>query len=333
MLTEFGKEIRKIRIDKGLRLLDLAERISMSSAFVSAVETGRKPVPADYPAMVGAAMGLSVEETQRLERAADQDRSQISIGNLPSDTKELLAAFARRVDDVPPHILDELRKAVFKSLGADIPFQRRRRGVLVPPTLTTWLRQFAENVRSIFVGPDDVWFPIMDVLENRLGRLIDGFYLDVWSAKELDGDEGRVIAGEHCLILRDDVYKGAWLNDGRGRFTACHELLHFLLHRRISLARSREDHHEVFRDSEWQADTFAGTLLMSPRHAKLFRGAQDGSIRCGMTQQAASVMLAKYHKGGAYVTLYLLSKRAASPALESWRKRPGWSALLPGNLA
>jgi transcriptional regulator with XRE-family HTH domain len=132
MLTEFGKEIRKLRIDKGLRLLDLAERLSMSSAFVSAVETGRKPIPIGYPAMAGAAMGLSREEIERLERAADKAKSQISLENLSSDKRELLAAFARRPDDVPQHLLDELRKAVFKSSGSDIPFQRRRRGILVP---------------------------------------------------------------------------------------------------------------------------------------------------------------------------------------------------------
>ena len=219
MLTSFGKEIRKLRIDKGLRLLDLADRLGMSSAFVSAVETGRKPIPTGYPATVGVAMSLSPNEIECLERAADKDRSQISVENLPSDKRELLAAFARRPDDVPQYLLDELRKAVFKSLGTEMPFQRRRRGVLVPPASTAWLRQFAEDVRSIFVGPNDVWFPIMDVLENRLGKLIDGFYLDIWSKKELDGDEGRVIAGENCLILCDNVYKGAWLNDGRDRFT------------------------------------------------------------------------------------------------------------------
>lgn len=296
MLTEFGKEIRKLRIDRGLRLLDLADRLEVSSAFVSAIETGRKSMPSNYVASTARAMGLSQEEERRLERAADQSRMQVSVGALPSDQRELLAAFARRVDDVPQHLLDELRKAVFKSDDSETPFHRKRKGLLVPPVSTTRLRECAEYVRSIFVGTDDIQFPIMDVLETRIGKVIEGFHLEVWTRKELGGDEGRVTSGDNWLVLREDVYRGAWLGDGRARFTACHELCHFLLHRKISFARVREDHHEVYRDAEWQADTFAGTLLMSPRHAKLFTGPQEASSRCGMTPSAASVMLSKYQK-------------------------------------
>ncbi len=45
MLTEFGKAIRKIRLDKGEILKDMAKRLGISSAFLSAVENGRKNVP------------------------------------------------------------------------------------------------------------------------------------------------------------------------------------------------------------------------------------------------------------------------------------------------
>lgn len=45
MLTEFGKAIRKIRLDKGEILKDMAKRLGVSSACMSAVENGRKNVP------------------------------------------------------------------------------------------------------------------------------------------------------------------------------------------------------------------------------------------------------------------------------------------------
>ena len=49
MITPFGIATRKFRLDKGLRLLDLAQRLKLSSSFVSAVETGKKP---SLPAML-----------------------------------------------------------------------------------------------------------------------------------------------------------------------------------------------------------------------------------------------------------------------------------------
>ena len=106
----------------------------------------------------------------------------------------------------------------------------------------------------------------MDVLEFRLPALEEGFHLDVCSHAEMGAEEGLVVAGSNCIKLREDVYEGAWNDVGRDRFTACHELGHYLLHRQVAMARVRDDSHPVYRDAEWQADTFAGGLLMSPEH-------------------------------------------------------------------
>ena len=48
MITELGKELRKIRIDQDERLLDMAERLEKSAAFVSAVEVGKKSPPSGF---------------------------------------------------------------------------------------------------------------------------------------------------------------------------------------------------------------------------------------------------------------------------------------------
>ena len=116
--------------------------------------------------------------------------------------------------------------------------------------------------------------------------------------KCLKEDEGRVIAGMTGIILREDVYEGAWRGRSRDRFTACHELAHYLLHRTVTLARARDNSHKIYADSEWQADTFAGTLLMSARHLRLFSGPEDASNACKMSEAAARVMWSKYQVEG-----------------------------------
>lgn len=35
----------------------------------------------------------------------------------------MVAAFARKLDDLPPEFLDEIKKRVFKSDDGDIPFR------------------------------------------------------------------------------------------------------------------------------------------------------------------------------------------------------------------
>ena len=45
MINDFGKWLRKFRIDKGLLLKEMAEHLGVSSAFLSALERGKKHIP------------------------------------------------------------------------------------------------------------------------------------------------------------------------------------------------------------------------------------------------------------------------------------------------
>jgi transcriptional regulator with XRE-family HTH domain len=297
MLTPYGVAARKLRLDRGLRLLDLADALGVTDTFVSAVETGKKPIPKDFVAKVSKAIGLSPTEERELERAADRTRQEVSVAPLSGEKRELVAEFARRIDSLPPDLLRRVKRAVYRS-SAERPFERVRPGLLVPPMSTATLRQFAEAVRTALSEDEETAIPIMDILEFRLPQIMDGFHIQIESQAEMGPEEGRMAAGANSIVFREDVYRAAWRDDGRARFTACHELAHFLLHREIRMARARGDGHPVYRDSEWQADTFAGTLLMSPRHLKQFQSIDDAARRCKMTPHAAGVMWFKYRKEG-----------------------------------
>ena len=141
-LTPFGVAIRKLRLDKRMRLLDLAARLKKSAAFLSAIETGRKPIPDGFVLTVARAMDLSTEQLSDLRKAADRTRKSIAIEKLPEDQRELVAAFARRIDKVPAGMMAELKKIVLKSSDGEQPFHRKRRGIVVPPMSTESLRDF-----------------------------------------------------------------------------------------------------------------------------------------------------------------------------------------------
>lgn len=48
MLTPFGKALRKLRLDLNISLKDMAEKLNVSSSFLSAVETGKKKIPQNF---------------------------------------------------------------------------------------------------------------------------------------------------------------------------------------------------------------------------------------------------------------------------------------------
>jgi hypothetical protein len=193
-------------------------------------------------------MPIFKQKTATLRKAADRIRKDVSIEKLPENQREIVAAFARRLDKVPPDLMAELKKIVLKSSDNEQPFHRTGRGIVVPPISTQNLRKFAEKVRSVFAEDDLIEFPIMDVLEFRLGTVFEGFYIDISEKESVGEDEGRVIGGTKGLALREDVYEGAW--GGRDRFppatssviSSCTEPLQWHEHAKIPT--------RFFRDAE-----------------------------------------------------------------------------------
>lgn len=180
------------------------------------------------------------------------------------------------------------------SHSGEKPFQRRP-GMVVNPRSKAKLIDLAEVVRAAFVPRDQVKFPIMDVLDRQLAKTFTDYDLIVLDEEVMGVFEGLVFAGDNHLRLRNDVYEAACSGDGRARFTACHELAHYLLHRHVAMPRIRGDE-PVYQDAEWQADVFAAALLMPERHALRFNSANEAAAECGMSLTAARYQLKKYGK-------------------------------------
>ena len=298
MLTEFGIEVRQLRMRRGMRLLDLAAALGKSSAYISAIETGKKPIPDGIVDEIANAMGLDSDDKFRIQRAADRSKREVRIDQLDGNEKELVAAFARKVGVLPDDLLEQVKKRVFKSNKNHAPFRRNHAGYLVDPRSQRELWDFADSIWDFFCEPGQIYFPIMDVLEFRLNLLFDDYYLDICDLDEMRDEEGRVSASGNSIQLRVDVYERAWKRSGRDRFTACHELGHFLLHREAGFSRRKSTISDpVYRDSEWQADTFAGGLLMPRRLLWMFSNSGEAAEACVMTYTAADVMWRKYESG------------------------------------
>ena len=117
MVTAFGKFCRKLRIDRCQILLDMGEYLQVSPAFLSAVENGKKNIPAQWRDKIVKAYKLSEEKSLELMDAINKSKTEIRI-NLSKHSeheRHLAKAFAREFCSLN----SEQKKEIFKMLSAE----------------------------------------------------------------------------------------------------------------------------------------------------------------------------------------------------------------------
>jgi IrrE N-terminal-like domain len=148
-------------------------------------------------------------------------------------------------------------------------------------------------------------FPVLEFFDHILK---DEFHLDSGVELLSDGIEGMTWPDGRVLVS-EETYEGADRGIGRPRFTIMHECYHGIKHRQQikkalvdtgELVLYRRQNIEAFRDPEWQANWFAGAILMpremviklskkTPRQ-KLSQVIKD---RFGVSLKAAEVRIQK----------------------------------------
>ena len=106
---------------------------------------------------------------------------------------------------------------------------------------------------------------IIKLIENILPQLDNRFQWEIRAIAEMTpGVYAYFDPVTDTLVIREDVYEGAYAGNGRDRFTLAHELGHYLFHSDQAMLQRVESSIEtpVYRSPEWQANTFASEILM-----------------------------------------------------------------------
>ena len=166
------------------------------------------------------------------------------------------------------------------------------------------IQKFIYDLKKKVKLEDELFFPVVDFLENVLPILIPGFQLEIVPQREMGNKHGETYPSRNLIRIREDVYLRAVKGHGRDRLTIAHEIGHLLMHENSSIALCQLDPDEKlrpFEDPEWQANAFGGELLAS---AYLIRGmsASSVSLECGVSMEAAKIQLkvADRISGGEY---------------------------------
>ena len=138
----------------------------------------------------------------------------------------------------------------------------------VSPMSRMGMRNVTNSLKKQFSIPIDKPFPIVKFLEYVLAGL--GLKYEIVPDEEMRGVYAEAIPERGLLRISETTYNGACDGVHRDKFTIAHEIGHLLLHvpERVSFARSL-DEIKPYESPEWQANTFAGELLV---HTDFIKG-------------------------------------------------------------
>lgn len=112
MLTEFGRYLRKIRIDCGELIRDMAARLGVTASYLSAVETGKRNIPPTWVEAIAALYRLNGQEKDALADAAANSSKVIKLNleQMAPAQKETAILFAREFNDLDDAALRRIRE-------------------------------------------------------------------------------------------------------------------------------------------------------------------------------------------------------------------------------
>lgn len=93
-LTEFGKAIRKARIESGDTLRAMAKSLEITPAFLSAIEHEKKKIPPYLVVRIEALLRNQGVEVKNLMTLADLSNQRISLKGLSEQHQQLLLRLA-----------------------------------------------------------------------------------------------------------------------------------------------------------------------------------------------------------------------------------------------
>lgn len=97
MITKFGQYLRELRLQRNVILKQMADSLGVSSAFLSAVEHGKKKIPQTWSQKIASLYHLSLKEESEMNEAILASRKTILINLEKSSEMNRKAAicFAR----------------------------------------------------------------------------------------------------------------------------------------------------------------------------------------------------------------------------------------------
>lgn len=168
-------------------------------------------------------------------------------------------------------------------------------GYMCPPIGRKDLRNYARSIRTTLGLQIVLKFPALEFFE-ALPDLIHDNDLHCGCTSDSEWSVPTVHAyydlQANRVLVRESVYRGAYLGNGRDRMTITHECCHVLLlhHSHLTLTRAFAADVPAYRDPEWHAKCLAGELMV-PHDLVQNMTPLEVATACGVSLPAARYQL------------------------------------------
>lgn len=114
MISKFGVCLRKIREQEKDSLRQMAIKLGVSAAFLSAMEVGRKTIPVEYVDKIKGIYVLTQEQEIELENSIHEtnERVPIELAAMNEAQKDISLMFARKIKTADEELLRKLKEAL-----------------------------------------------------------------------------------------------------------------------------------------------------------------------------------------------------------------------------
>ena len=111
MLTDFGRFLRKLRIDRGELIRDMAGKLDITASYLSAVETGKRNIPETWVNEIATKYHLDEASRQALSEAAEHSAKTIKLDleNVLGSKRETAILFAREFNSMDDATIAQIR--------------------------------------------------------------------------------------------------------------------------------------------------------------------------------------------------------------------------------
>ena len=112
MITSLGRFLRKLRIDQGEILKDMADKLGVSVSFLSAVENGKKRMPPTWNTKLCELYQMTLEQKQAFTTAiAETEESfEMDFYGVAASKRELAVSFARKFSDFDEGQMEAIKR-------------------------------------------------------------------------------------------------------------------------------------------------------------------------------------------------------------------------------
>ena len=117
MRTALGSFLKQLRIENDEILKNMADKLGVRSAFLSAVENGKKKMPESWYGKLSDLYELSEDQMENLKQAnmESQDSLELNIANSSDQNRRLAISFARQFDSLDDETTNKIMRLLNKK--------------------------------------------------------------------------------------------------------------------------------------------------------------------------------------------------------------------------